>query len=506
MKSKICAIIGLAALLSSCGAIGNKTIFRAPESGVVALSGKIIAKEGHASTKVKYVKNNPKQIEIQQPGYKTQYKIWTATKSNRWAIAEFGVPFVGGLYGKSAKGKPFLRALSSFSAFFVFSAYDKIGAPKIAPKYLQFDLTRLPKFDTIMSSISVERLYLDTNNIKTSAFWYKNFKNYKKRAVIDSSSTNYFNSFSEGWALDKMNDFCNYLELYDPEELNLSKYRDYNIYAKLVDYRVNYIYLDKINTGKFMELAIEYTIKNGCGETVHIENISSKSGQFLIAYSNDYVFNDAVDYSLTKLLSNPKVSRLIENKSSCTENYTLDEQSTYKERLSYEEISAKCFNIKTPYGTGVGIPVGKNGLVAVSHRILDLADTLELFHPDVSKKYNAEVVKESLIKDFAILKIDTLFDQVFDLGSLSVDKSEAERNVLAVGYTSTLEAFSVTDGILNVSRSEQDYPLQQLDIDASIMFYPAVFDKDMRLLGFIATSLKSHNVEGISFMRPIIKP
>ncbi len=493
-------------VLTSCGSRINNSVFYAPEEGMVALSGRVMASDGRSSYGEDYKRKKPQQLEIQKKGHKTKYQIWHGTKPNVWAFAEMIVqPLVVYMYLNQVEGGegPGVAALAGSTS--LIGVVDLAQTPKMVPdEKMHFELEPLPAFDTVKSTLSVQRLYLDTNNIGTTNYWYKSRRSFRSNVPYDTSDYNYFNAFSEGWALEKMNDFCEYVGLYDTAELNLSSYQDLSVYATLTDYKVYYINLDRDDIGKFMTLSVDYSVKDRCGNEVFRKTIESSSGEFMLMYSNNYLFNDAIDYSMMALLKEPEVNKMIVQQSSCTKQVGVGSPSKTLSTLDYDQLQESCFRLETRFGAGIGIPVGQDGLVAVSHSAFDvIEDTLALQPIGVGKKYMAEMVEESMMQDYVLLKIDTTFEEVFSVAGFSQYKMNRKQNLSAIGFTEMLEAFSVAKGWVGAFRQEHDYPLVQLDIDANTMYFPAVFNERGQLLGFVNASLKSASVEGISFMRPI---
>lgn len=503
MKNSLFLLM-LIGIFSSCGTTFNNSRFTAPENGLVAMSGKIIAQDGEGTQPFKYAKNQPKQLEVQRPGHKTLYTVWYASRPNVVGLTYALItPAAVGILAAAGAEDPYL-GLATWPITFS-GLIDLINTPRMVEKRnVAFQLTELPRFSEIKSSVSFERFYLDTAEIEITKSWYKSPKKLIKKLAYDSIHYDYFSSFGEGWGVDRMNAYCYKLGLIDTNELNLSKYQDLAVYATLKDYDFRSAKVDKSHTVKTLSMDIHYKVLNECGKAILDKTVTSNSGLFLADYPNDYLFQDALDYNLGLLFKEDVMVKAIENDPSC-DHPTLPIEITANTNadIDYEEWSKQCLKVETPFGSGIAIPVGKDGIVAMSHRVLDLTTELAFTHQGSEKKYTGEVIAESLQKDYAFVQIDSTFEKVFNVAQTPSDIATIRPKAKAVGYAHGVNVFSQVNGKVNVIRSEHDYPLYQLDIDANLLYYPAIFNDQNELIGFVATSLKSYNVEGISFFRPI---
>jgi hypothetical protein len=306
-----------------------------------------------------------------------------------------------------------------------------------------------------------------------------------------------------------MNDFINELGALETEELSITGYSDFNIRADLL--KVNQVELPMRKQKEKMTmtwLTIHYQILDKFGEEVFDTTIQSKSGQFIGYNASNYSYHDALDYNVLYLFKSEalqNLARKVENVSN-TVYYEPSIKGELPQVLSYQNLSNSIYKLETPYGFSPVVPITADGAAAISYHSYDLVDSLSIITPKGDTLKNSVVLEKSLLKDYVIIQLNQSTPVHFPIANFLSNKDILENGVTvqSVGFDIDYDALMMDRWNVFSEHTENEYPVYQIDASSHGMIYPAVFSTEGHLLGFVTRSVKSRNVEGISFFRPMV--
>ena len=474
-------------VLNSCGRFFRETNFKAPENGIIALDNEVVLENGQVEKR--HVKYYPIQVTVLKEGCKSHYSVWYANKYNGWADIElFLIPIGTGVVFKilDVSDRPFLAGYL-VNAWTVFGGLkDKVNGP-LVDRDFDYDLEEYPKLDDFKSHFRVINCSQNNGLI---------FRDNLDLELRDSTKM---------W----MNDFIDELGVLETEELNITGFSDFNINADLlvVNQAESSMRRQKEKITE-TSLIIHYQILDKLGEELLDTTIVSQSGQFIGENASNYSFHDALDYNVLYLFKSESVQNLsskVENVSnSVYYNPKIRDESS--QVFSYQKLSNSIYKLETPYGFAPIIPITADGVAAISYHAYNLADSLKVTSPKGDTLRNIEILEKSLLKDYVIVKLNQSTPVHFPIANLLSNGDTLENGIAvqSVGYDIDYDALMIDRWNVFSEHTENKCPVYQIDASSHGMIYPAVFSTEGHLLGFVTRSVKSRNVEGISFFRPIV--
>ncbi len=494
-------LVAISIAFSGCGAYTDGTTFYSPPGGQISVDHKVVIPSG-GNKKVRF-SGTPTQLEVQQPGFKTKYVVWRKSRFNYWTGFELVILPIASALIVAVDDEFIPHAIGISTGSFLFGLGNLVYG-KLVAKEMKFDLTPFVKTDDFKSSLSLADLNISPSASNGQKKYYDSEKKYVKGKYRDLQEIETAPFMSEYQLSHWTKSMLTELNLIDTNELNLSRYEDYQLYVNVSAFELHEIELKKKKAFKQATLHIDYKMYGENGQLMIDTTIVSKSGQFLASYPNEYCAHDALDYSILQFLSSKKVSGLLSEDTilPMNSNY-IDAEKEVSKKLSYEELQQTLFRLSTNVGESVAMPISKEGHIIVSKHALDLTDSLIIVAPNGDTLKNVQILEESYLKDYAILKIDFPITNPISIKTVDENYIKTLEAVYAVGFHGKFGSLVQAKGMMSAQRNENSYPIYQLDIKSKDLLYPMIFSESGHLLGFVARTVDNREVEGVSFFRPI---
>jgi len=267
----------------------------------------------------------------------------------------------------------------------------------------------------------------------------------------------------------------------------------------------------------YIDLQVEWTIKDIYGEVLHTYTTKASSDQH--AYqergnsreTTNESIADALEKSLLELMKTSEAKKAMKDNSILTEEQSftalkLPGASAYAADLN-DAVKASV-TVKLEEQHGSGFLISPAGHIITNYHVIsedgELAESIKIV--DNSKnEYEVEVVRVSKIHDLALLK---LTNPPADIKPLKISKSTEimiASDIFAVG-TPKAEDLSqtISKGIISGIR-ETDQGSKLIQIDASINSGNsggAIVNKSASVIGVVSSKLFGFGVEGVAFGIP----
>lgn len=473
--------------LNSCGGLFRKTDFISPKDGFIALDNEIILENGEVEQRMKYA--YPRQLIVQKKGCKSYYSVWSADKYNGWGDIElFLIPIATGVVFKVTDNsdRPFLAGYVVNAWTVLAGLIDKINGPLVDRKFV-YNMEEYPNLDHFKSHFKI-------TNCKQDSVLFTG--NDIKEELMDSTKT---------W----MNGFIDELGVLETEELNITGYSDFNINADILT--VNQVELPMRRQDKkitMTALQVKYEVLDKLGKVVLDTTIQSQSGQFINQHASEYSLHDALDYNVLYLFKSKGVQSLVAYslEQNNTDYFNSETERSIVQNLTYQNLSNSIYKLETPYGFAPVVPITADGAAAISYHSYDLVDSLSIITPRGDTLKNRVVLEKSILKDYVIIQLNEPTPVHFPIANFLTNSDTLENGVAvqSVGYDIDYDALMMDRSSVFSEHTENEYPVYQIDASSHGMVYPAILSRDGYLLGFVTRSVKSRNVEGISFFRPMV--
>jgi serine protease Do len=268
----------------------------------------------------------------------------------------------------------------------------------------------------------------------------------------------------------------------------------------LVDYRFCYI-----------ELNSEWRLTNVYDDTICVETIESRSGEFVLSRqqiidrSADYIIDAMQDAILDGYYDFSKTNSFVDNLK------TLEHGNSNIEKLALDKSGQRPGNlknsmkatvtIKSDEGHGSGFVVSNDGYIITNYHVVsNKKDQKVLTFDDLELEF--ELIRHDKFMDLALIKVDHEFEYSF---SIPQDENfDLAEEIVAIGTPKTIElGQSISKGIVSGTRKKDDFFIIQTDasVNRGNSGGPLV-KKDGTLIGVVQFKMFGFGTEGLSFAIP----
>ena len=276
----------------------------------------------------------------------------------------------------------------------------------------------------------------------------------------------------------------------------------------------------------YADIIIDWEVLDFYKNSIYTTSTETSSGQFTIeentetkkrafqTYANyekrfktqvERVIEDAMEYGLIELLSQPKVSSLLKDNSEIKAEESLsfiNIPTSAKYVSSPGEAINSGITIKGREGHGSGFIISPEGHIITNYHVLSGQKDLKVVLNN-REEYDFEIIRESKIHDLALIKINAKGLTPF---KISKNKDvEIGKTVYAVGSpTSTSLSQSISKGIISGFR-DNDNRAKLIQTDVSVNSGNsggALIDKEGCIIGVVSAKLMGVGVEGVGFAIP----
>lgn len=479
-------------LLQGCASMLNgkyqkvKIITNNSNSSVL-IDGKEIGKGKEIKTKVKR-DGNAKQIEVQTPSYKPEYKALTQIRKSPLTI--LGLPLLYPiLFDNGKKAYNYPKSIEVFPS-------TKIAKRDSTQKYLYLDKVSIElKKDSLTLAYSSEQAYLE-DRISTN-----------KRYVNDDIKVDY-TIFEEN--ITKILKEYNYIDTV--KKIIKSQNNTLELSATIKKMDVNILYRRARLTGATFlvtKLDIEWNISDIFGQSLYTKRNKVKSGEFVFNKDKEESLSnsvqDAVNESLLSLIKTNEVKELMKyskNKDSQTNVITQIPKPTVVVSNVADAIKATVTVLRDDEGHGSGFLISNNGYIITNMHVVANSKSIKVKLND-GTIHNATIVKKANEADLVLLKIEVNNVVSFDLDLF--EKHEVGQDVFVVGTPKSIElGQTLSKGIISGIRTSDEREWIQTNI--SINFGNSggpLITKEGKLIGVVNSKIVGFGVEGIAFSIPV---
>ena len=436
-------------------------------------------------------------VEIRKPGYKTRNEVLYPDEFNPGTA-------VGLILGAAAVGVTVATGVIVWLPM----ADGLLGL--ISPlrknyaKSWSFPLTPLPNLEASPYQINYARIEVLEGAYDSTIASYDSPKQYAAGKEDYYDEIDYFDGYVESSSRRRMNQFLARIGVYDSTELRFGHYDHFTIFSTIESYTVQEVKMPTNNYWKTLQMNVRFRVMNQEGGQAANVVLSCQSGKYFRGAAIEYLFYDALEDGTIQLLENGILKEAMLSDNMVESDITTD---AFEEALiqgtpvtDWSVGVASMWYLPTDYGNAVCIPVGEQGLLAVSHRGVDFGDSLLVTNPE-GDELQATVLRAFPKQEFALIKVSTTFDRVIPVKMNNA--GSIGQTVFALGYETYLDEIMLTKGVVNAERDHRGANLYQIDAECSSLFYPAVFNEDGYLVGFVTRSISSAAYSGISFYAPI---
>ena len=155
--------------------------------------------------------------------------------------------------------------------------------------------------------------------------------------------------------------------------------------------------------------------------------------------------------------------------------------------------------IVTDLGSGSGFVVGADGLILTNNHVISDASEITVYLEDGSS-YEGTVQGRDLVRDLALVKIETTELPFLELGNLS--QLPLASDVLVLGYPLGETDLSVTRGIVSAVKSDAGTNIAWVQTDAAVNPGNSggpLLNLQGQVIGVVATKFVGLAIEGVSF-------
>lgn len=404
-------------------------------------------------------------------------------------------------------GFNFITLVSVLTGPLAILELSSYGYHKNIPKEKEFYLEKYPDYSDSAFHISFERVFFDTSNINKNGRFYRTVGHYEKdKEPKETYHKPYLKNISTSNTRKWLNRFLIEAGAYDTTSFRIGNYDQFSIYATVRDYNVNKVHIYKSGDMRTMDLITHFKVYNSTGKLVYKKTLHAESGKFLDQVPVDYLLRDAFNAATLEVLKNNELHKHI-NKRKTEPNQTFEkyiqQTTTGNSDFDIDQLSTEAYYLKTQSDNkAICLPIVKDGIMAVSHKAYDYADTLKVYDHE-GNSFDAEFITGYHNKEIALLKADKTFSYTVPLAE--ADHIDYGENVYSIGYETYFQEFLITSGVINADRYYNEEKYLQIDTESAPLYHPATFNEAGQLIGFTSRSLLNSTVSGIAFTSTILK-
>lgn len=283
--------------------------------------------------------------------------------------------------------------------------------------------------------------------------------------------------------------------------------------ATITRYRINQVNNKFRGAMMFVDLTIDWEIKDSYSQTIGTFSSDVSSGQFAFYRYNsadmrralEASISDALESGLIQLLYGSEIRKVLKDRGqeeieAAFTPLPVSKGSRYANTVG--EAVKSTVTVKSTDGHGSGFIIGSDGFIVTNHHVvLDSVPPTVVLHN--GSEYPATIIRESLIHDLALLQIDTT-----GLTPLKINNSrdiEIASDVYVIG-TPTAEDLpqTVSRGIVSGIRHPRP-ETRLLQTDASINSGNSggpIINAQGEVIGVVSTKLWGFGIEGVAFGIP----
>jgi hypothetical protein len=495
MKRTLILLLGLALISQSCSRvlmvkkIELSTNSKSPD---YYINDERVAYGGELNVQVYKKNKDGKGLTVKDDGYKDHHDVLYRNKFNPGIFISIGV----GVLAAVALDYPQGLALPVADLI--------VGSFKNFPKKWHFELEKEPEVKDLALSTNLRRITIDTNTVINNAFFNSTGSWDKQKPTSDfppdiiDNIIYHYNIQANKYAMKRgLNNYMGELGLQDTTHLALTNFEAHSIDAYIVEVNRNVIRLSKYSDMINVDLTVQFKFHDKYGVAISDTIIKCRSGNFKKPVDSYDVISDALDIALLRLLNVSAVSFEIEKDRVAKPPKPLSEVplASSAKVPAIDNWENMAFHLLIDDAKSIGLPIGKDGLIAFSKSGSIWADTLLVQSPS-GKTYVPEVIYENLPGELLIVKIDSTFEQYFQYSPTLISKG---KECLVMGYDSYYKHPLFAKGIVNGTRVASQTNILQIDALTSHLTYPALLDKNGTFYGFISRSYDNFNINAISF-------
>jgi S1-C subfamily serine protease len=256
------------------------------------------------------------------------------------------------------------------------------------------------------------------------------------------------------------------------------------------------------------DINADWVFSNVYGDTVLIENLDSRSGEFPYEGTSKYnssidkVVRDAIingycNFSGLQSVSNalkfedPKIEKL--------EYFTIQKPSSVP--TSVKQSITASVTVKNDKGHGSGFVISNDGYIITNYHVIANKKDLKVITKD-NLELDVQIIRFDKFRDLALLKVEHDFEYAFALPEK--DNYDIGDVVIAIGTPKNIElGQSVSKGIISGYREKNDIHIIQTDASLnSGNNGGALVKSDGSLVGVIEYKMIGFGTEGLSFAIP----
>jgi S1-C subfamily serine protease len=283
--------------------------------------------------------------------------------------------------------------------------------------------------------------------------------------------------------------------------------------ATVTRYRINQVNNSYGGSMMFVDLTIDWKIKDYYDQTIGEFSGDVTSGQFAYSRFNsgdmrlalEASISDALESGLIELLYSSSIQKVLKSRDRAEIEAAfapLPVGSAPRYASSVAEAVKSTVTVKSTDGHGSGFIIGSDGYIVTNHHVV-----LDTVPPTVilndGSEHTATVIRESLIHDLALLQIDTT-----GLTPLKISNNrevEIASDVYVIG-TPTSEDLpqTVSRGIISGIRTPRP-DARLLQTDASINGGNSggpIINASGEVIGVVSTKIWGFGIEGVAFGIP----
>lgn len=476
---------------------------------------------------------NIRQIEIERPGYKTEYVVAYPYKLNWAGYTTIGMnagllAIPAYLWGSVAVQMGVATSVAYAGVAGIIGSYWGKMATQWNTKFRDFDPEinlesqhiKISMRDSLGKEIRLKKVAVDIKPEKSEQYnlSYKNYKAEKLPAVNTRVKAFKGIKIDDTLFSDELNTILKNNGFIDTTGMVLKSGFGQNAFlnatvlgVKSISVPATVIPKDSRITG-FVKISLEikWELLDYYGNVQLTDTILSKSGEF-VSYveeaNSDYykdALRDAMETGLYTFMQKEKFKTLsmLEKSNHEVISDTLIINSPARYVKSIEEAAMATVTIKNSKGHGSGFFISEDGYLITNYHVITDTSKLEVIMSE-GDRYPAKVIRYNKDNDLALLKVDKKGVLPFSMKDMPAYGMGKEIYIIGTPSAEDLSQ-TLTRGIISSVRKSANGS-QLIQTDASISGGNSggpMFNKDGQLIGIANAKLVGQGIEGIAFAIP----